>query len=214
MTSTRFESLIDCDMKIHLEANKTAEYFAWKDMKSRCVNPRSVNWYGRGIAVCARWIDSYPNFLEDMGRKLSPLHTLERKDNSLGYSPDNCKWATRTEQSRNRRNNLLLTHAGKTLTAGEWASITGIAYSNIYARKKAGWDDSTTLTTLAHGAGHFIEFDGELLNAAEWARRRKIPYRTLVRRIEFGFTPDEILSRHNLHGDRRSGSPLKGRTKA
>ena len=83
----------------------TPEYRSWQMMKNRCHNPkaRDYKYYGaRGITVCKRWRDSYEAFLVDMGRKPSPLHTLDRKNSDKGYTPSNCRWATREEQSRNR----------------------------------------------------------------------------------------------------------------
>jgi len=74
-------------------------------MKTRCYNPnnkRFAAYAGRGIAVCDRWRNSFENFLADMGEKPLGL-TLERINNEQGYSPDNCKWATYSEQNRNRR---------------------------------------------------------------------------------------------------------------
>jgi hypothetical protein len=84
----------------------TRTYGAWQSMKSRCLNPnhkRFNDWGGRGIKICKRWQDSFENFLEDMGEKPTKDHSLERINNDKGYSPDNCKWATKLEQSQNRR---------------------------------------------------------------------------------------------------------------
>lgn len=83
----------------------TTEYRSWQHMKNRCHNtldPLYSRWGGKGIVVCSRWKDSFENFLSDMGHKPTIKHSLDRIDNSLGYSPDNCRWATDTEQSRNR----------------------------------------------------------------------------------------------------------------
>jgi hypothetical protein len=81
------------------------EYRSWQMMKNRCLNPKARDYvyYGaRGITVCKRWADSFDAFLQDMGRKPTPLHTLDRKNPDGGYNPRNCRWATREEQSRNR----------------------------------------------------------------------------------------------------------------
>lgn len=83
----------------------TAEYQAWVNMKSRCYYPRHESYknYGaRGITVCRRWHD-FRNFYADMGARPSPTHSLDRIDNDADYSPNNCRWATKSEQNLNRR---------------------------------------------------------------------------------------------------------------
>lgn len=80
------------------------EYHSWNMMRARCNIPGTTGFEyygGRGIKVCKRW-DSFLNFLEDMGNKPEQKYTIDRLDNDGDYSKDNCKWSTRTEQSRNR----------------------------------------------------------------------------------------------------------------
>jgi hypothetical protein len=83
----------------------TLEYRAWLAMKQRCYNKNRkdyMNYGGRGIRVCSRWLYNYKNFLEDMGRKPTSKHTLGRLNHNRHYQPNNCEWQTWTKQERNR----------------------------------------------------------------------------------------------------------------
>jgi hypothetical protein len=86
--------------------SRSSEYRAWQDMKSRCLNPKTTNYQdygGRGITVCERWMNSFETFLQDMGKKPAPDYSLDRRKNNGPYDPQNCQWATRDAQLKNRR---------------------------------------------------------------------------------------------------------------
>lgn len=120
----------------------TPEYITWLSIRRRCYTKRqnSYPYYGgRGIRVCRRWRWSYRNFLLDMGRKPSPQHTIERRNNWKGYTPDNCYWATRDEQARNRSQCWKIKIAGATRTVVEWARFLGVSERRIYVRLHRGW---------------------------------------------------------------------------
>jgi hypothetical protein len=81
-------------------------YSTYNNIKARCGHFKHEghkNYAGRGIRMCDRWLESFENFANDMGLKPTPEHSIERVDNDGNYEPDNCKWATRIEQNRNKR---------------------------------------------------------------------------------------------------------------
>lgn len=128
------------------------EWHAWNRMRQRCYNPRDRvyrHYGGRGIIVCARWLASFADFLSDVGPRPSPAHSLDRyPDNDGNYEPGNVRWATGKEQARNKRSNLMLTHAGRTQLLVVWAEEIGIPAAVIRERlSRYGWSVEKALTT-------------------------------------------------------------------
>lgn len=126
----------------------TAEYSAWFNMMRRCYNPRRTDfkYYGAcGIGVCERWRASFPDFRTDMGECPKGMQ-LDRRDNDKGYTPENCRWATRTEQQNNKRNNVHVEWKGLQVTVTDLARIVGIKSSRLRQRLKKGWPVEKAVT--------------------------------------------------------------------
>lgn len=127
------------------------EYGAWTSAKSRCSNPKDPEYKGyggRGITVCERWRLSYQAFLDDMGRKPTPKHTLDRFPNNDGnYEPGNCRWATYTQQNRNSRNSVVVEFKGVKLNLSAWAEKLGFPQSVIHQRMSRHRSIERVLTT-------------------------------------------------------------------
>ena len=114
----------------------TPEYNSWCAMKQRCYyksNNRYDRYGGRGIVVCDRWKTNFQNFLEDMGKRPSPKHSIDRINNDGNYEPSNCRWASNLEQSNNRSNRII-DYNGLSLTIREWSSKLGISYKTLRQR--------------------------------------------------------------------------------
>lgn len=113
------------------------EYLSWVRMQRRCYEPKYKQYKdygGRGIRVCDAWRSDYLTFIRDMGRKPTPSHSLDRIDNDGDYEPKNCRWATTTEQSRNRRGVRKIKFKGEARCLSEWAEIIGINRSTLRNR--------------------------------------------------------------------------------
>lgn len=125
------------------------EYTAWLNMKTRCLNPKVKEFRlygGRGITVCERWSTSFADFLSDMGPRPSKSHSIERIDVNGNYEPQNCFWATRQQQSRNKRNTKLVTYNGVTKPLVGWSDELGISMKTLWVRLKMNWDIERAFT--------------------------------------------------------------------
>ena len=98
-------------------------YGSWRAMKRRCYDESNKvyhNYGGRGIKVCDRWLNSFENFYKDMGERPSKNHSIDRIDVNGNYTPENCRWATMTEQQCNKRNNKYVDFNGESISLSEY----------------------------------------------------------------------------------------------
>lgn len=127
------------------------EFKIWIGMIQRCENKTDAKTYsrygGRGIVVCERWRQSFAAFYDDMGPRPSAKHSIDRINNNGNYEPDNCRWATRSEQQRNKRDSRIIECFGKRLTLAGWEDETGIYRKTIAIRiDKLRWPVDRALT--------------------------------------------------------------------
>lgn len=132
--------------------NVSRTYTSWHGMLQRCNTKNTPGWEnygGRGIAVCDKW-KSFENFLVDIGECPGTNYSIDRFPSmDSNYEPENCRWATRSEQNRNRRNNRLITYMGETLCLTQWTEITGVSRTALLKRLDRGWSlDDAMLTPM------------------------------------------------------------------
>ena len=127
----------------HLLSN-SKEYASWNNLVARCtnVNHRAYSLYGgRGIFVCDEWKNKelgFICFLNDMGKSPEGF-SIERINNEKGYSKENCIWANKATQAKNRRTTIFIEHNGKNLCIAEWSKLLGFSKNVISERLKRGW---------------------------------------------------------------------------
>jgi len=169
---------------------RTKTYKSWAHMKERCGNPnekRFCDYGGRGITVCERWC-KFENFLADMG-EIPSGKSIDRIDNDKGYSKGNCKWSDRTEQGRNKRNNIIITYQGNTMVLSEWAEKLGIGYHTLRMRIKKGFPLGDALDV---NFGKVL-YNGEYSTVKELCDKYKRSRTTFFERRRKGWSMDRIL---------------------
>jgi hypothetical protein len=126
-----------------VDGKASPEYNAWHSMKSRCVNPNDKNHHrygGRGISVCKRWLDSFEDFLADVGSRPSGGHSLDRyPDNNGNYEPGNIRWATKFEQARNTRLVNIVIYQGEPISLPDLTERLGLRLPTVRQRINRGW---------------------------------------------------------------------------
>jgi hypothetical protein len=166
-------------------------------MLSRCTNPKTSrfkDYGGRGITVCERWLESFENFLEDMGEKPEGT-TLDRIDSDGNYHKENCRWVSPAQNSLNKRNNRYLTFRGKTQTLKEWADEIGIKRSCLVARLDTMlWSIEDALTKPVDPSGYnrknnrMICYNNKTQPLKKWAAELGIEYKALWARLNLGLS--------------------------
>jgi hypothetical protein len=123
-------------------SRRSSEFGIWEKMHSRCEDKENVAYkhYGAsGVTVCERWRD-FREFYLDVGKRPSPKHSIDRHPNPGGnYEPDNVRWATSTEQARNKKTTKLISYSGKQMCLKEWCEVLGLSYERVRSRMRLGW---------------------------------------------------------------------------
>ena len=135
--------------RIHRMSNGNRTYRIWQAMLSRCRNPnnaRAKDYSARGICVCDRWL-KFENFLADMG-EAPEKHSIDRINNEGNYEPDNCRWATSSQQMNNTRRNVFIEHQGLRLTPPQWERRLGLSATTIRKRLRRGLTVAEALKPL------------------------------------------------------------------
>jgi len=174
-------------------------------MRQRCLNPKVPNYHrygGRGIKICEQW-NNFETFLEDMGMRPSPRHSIDRRNNDGNYEPANCYWATREQQGNNMGKNIRLTYGNKTMTIAQWARHLGVSYDYIKSRHRYGWDAKSIIETpknLYHSErkntdkNKLLTYNGKTMNMAQWAKRIGCSYDTIRARQRYGWDDERIIT--------------------
>lgn len=128
-----------------------------------------------------------------MGPRPSPKHSIDRINNDLGYSKENCRWATMTEQNRNKSDNHFLTWNGITQTVTAWAEQLGISHSTLYLRSTKGWSDEKVLTTPVNGYDVKYELNGVNKPVVEWAKELGLSKTLIWDRLSKGMSFEDAV---------------------
>lgn len=174
----------------------TRLYRIWDGMINRCHRKTSrnyANYGGRGITVCEEWRKDFSEFMRwALANGYRDDLTLERKDNDIGYCPENCCWITFKDQQNHKRDNHLITYKGETHNIAEWSEITGIYFGTIASRVKLGWDAEAIFSTPVQKQ-RTITFNGETHTVSEWSEITGIKKHTIHSRMRNGWPVERLF---------------------
>lgn len=176
--------------------SKTIEYTIWRSMHSRCYNKNSSshkNYGGRGITVCPSW-HNFLTFFQDMGKRPSQHHTIERIDNNGIYSPENCQWLLRSQQNNNTRRTIYISHNGVTQKLFDWAREHEINPARIRQRLRYGYSFADSIKPKLpqrikkYGKhNRLITINGETKCLSQWIKCFGISRATVKTRLKLGW---------------------------
>jgi hypothetical protein len=148
--------------------------------------------------VCGRWLESFENFYADMGDRPEGT-SLDRIDNSKGYSPENCRWATPQEQQNNRRSNVLVTLDGETRTLKQWARHFNVPYPIVKDRRSKGIGGHDLFKPLERRKyGRTFTHNGKEMTLTQWAKVLGAPYITVWQRVHLANKNPDGSSKTNF----------------
>lgn len=208
--STKSFKSSSCGCANH-KLSRTKLYFVWKDIKNRCYskNVDTYKWYGaRGIGMCDEWRNDPVAFIEwCKSNGYKPGLQIDRRDNNKGYSPENCRFVTRTENMRNTSAVRMITFRGETKPLVVWCETLGISYSCVADRLAKGMAVGDALTATINKSqqrklerdengkahGKTIAYEGKELTCLEWAKLKGMKWYTIQNRLRLGWTAERIF---------------------
>lgn len=159
------------------------EYDVWNGIRHRCYNKKHrgyPRYGGRGIGMCDEWKESFEAFYRDMGSRPSPEHSIDRRNNDMGYSKDNCHWATKLEQANNRSSNITYEYRGEVKSLKDWCRYLNLDYNIVrYRIGKYAWTFEEAIYPI-----EFMEitFDGVKQTLEQWCDLLGLkPHQTYLR---------------------------------
>ena len=169
-----------------LSGTNRAEYYCWSGMLKRCHNKNDKSYKdygGRGISVCEEWRNSFEQFLVDMGKRPSSLHSIDRIQNDYGYNPSNCRWTTKDIQANNTRRNHYITYKNEILTIAQASDKYNVPRATLLNRiNLLNWSVDDAIEK-PHFAGLY-PYNGKMLRLPEVSKLSGIKYATLYSRIK------------------------------
>jgi hypothetical protein len=174
-------------------------YRRWKHMINRCHNPKAEGYKrygGTGICVCDKWRKDFNAFLKDVGMPKNPTDTLDRINPHGNYEPDNIRWADRTTQQRNRRDNIKVQYKGEERLLIELAEEHNIKYDTVRTRMFArGWDVEKALTEPVHINQKTYKYKGKNYTLGELAKLTNMTSNAIKYRINRGWSVEQAVER-------------------